>query len=240
MTLLLIISFILGLSYSIPCKDATPAVPTVNGCEDLFDDNGCQCSCNSTIITGECDKKEGCDTTICPTTTTDPPISTSTTQITSNTDIPISTTCICPTYSPLTITSPPKSKGSKGSKGAGIGIGECDCKGGIVELRYVYVGKISNVQIDLYTGKNNAELICSYKNVEPNEEIVCNLRGDAPGLIKQGLDKFSTESPFKITYPNNGGICSAQYHTSCSQDIVGVIQSECNELIVSGWKDNEN
>ncbi len=47
------------------------------------------------------------------------------------------------------------------------------------------------------------------------------------------------ESPFIITYPNSE-TCEAQYHTSCSQDIVGVIQDECNQLIVSGWKDNAN
>eukprot|EP01083_Nonionella_stella_P289567 985361_1 len=151
---LLILSLIIGVSYSAPCeKQAT--TPTVEECNKLFDDFGCQCSCASANGM-DCDVKEGCDRTICPSTTQPPdPTTTETlTTETSTTETPTTTdfssttteilttettTCICPTYSPPTITAAPKSKGSGGS---GIGIGECDCKDGVVELRYVYLGTI--------------------------------------------------------------------------------------------------
>ncbi len=75
-------------------------------------------------------------------------------------------------------------------------------------------------------------------SVERNEKG--NLRGDADGLVitPNSMAKFETETPFIITY-TSGGEYSAQYHTSCSSDIVGIPEIECPELIVSGWRDND-
>eukprot|EP01084_Bolivina_argentea_P267336 453764_1 len=192
-----------------------------SGCADYAED---VLNCPATIDGECCANTIGvCEQVSCPTTTSNP-----------------TTTCICPTY-PAFTPLPTKAGKSKDSKPIGNGIGACDCNGGVAELRYVYLGTTSNVQIDIYTGKSkdSPQLVCTFNNIQPNEEIVCNLRGDAPGLVLKGLDKFATESPFIITYPN-GNTCNAQYHTSCSQDIVGVVQSECPELVVSGWKDNNN
>eukprot|EP01084_Bolivina_argentea_P047710 87933_1 len=168
--------------------------------------------------------------------TTKSPTTSTTTKAPTTTTTVSTTECTCP---PAMVCVPGTTRRRLGKKNkvVGCGQGECDCDGGVVELRYKYRGAVSGVRIDIWY-KNSEFKICEFNNVQSGQQVVCNLRGTAPGLVKSGVYKFATETPFVITGPNYS--CSAQYHTSCSSDIVGVVQPECTDLVVSGWKDVGN
>eukprot|EP01083_Nonionella_stella_P112630 331564_1 len=211
---------------------------TVAGCTAVTPDSnapcGCTCEPNPTTQT-ECVNGGGdtrCFVADCPPATTAVP------------ETP-ATTCYCPTSAPQSSTSSttplPKSKAGKSKGGAtGLGVGQCDCSGKLAEIRFVYQGTETNVKIEIFNARDTSTKICEFNNVQPNDEIICNLRGDAPGLVipANSQSEFENETGFTITY-SSGGTCAAQYHTSCSSDIVGIVQPECTELIASGWRDND-
>eukprot|EP01084_Bolivina_argentea_P094475 169840_1 len=132
--------------------------------------------------------------------------------------------------------SKPGSKSGSGSRDGNDD--ECDCSGGVVELRFNYTGTATNVDVHLYDEKDQSRAICTFTDVNPDDEIVCNVNGASPPLITTGLSKFGTNTRFRIER-NDGSRCAATYHTSCSQNIVGVVQDECDELVVSGWRDGD-
>eukprot|EP01084_Bolivina_argentea_P103910 186094_1 len=122
----------------------------------------------------------------------------------------------------------------------GAGWGSCDCSGGMIELRWKYLGN-DIVNIRVYNDADNTgPLVCEFLNVVPQAEITCNIWDfkDPSGNIV--YDKFVKNTRFEVDHVYSSGIiCSGEYHTSCSRDIVGyyATNDECTELICTGWKD---
>ena len=86
----------------------------------------------------------------------------------------------------------------------------------MTELRFRYQGSESDVGIEIFYDKDT------------KQQVLCNIEST-------GHD-FQNETPFTVTY-QSGQTCEAQYHTSCSSDIVGLVQDECTDLICTGWRD---
>jgi len=116
-----------------------------------------------------------------------------------------------------------------------MGCGNCDCDGGVTEIRYIYQDTVAGVNIRIFYDESRTQVLCNFNNVQPNDEVICPIAGNTASSAAMGLAKFAKETPFTITYPG-GSTCEAQYHTSCSRDIVGIVQAECTKLVVSGWR----
>jgi hypothetical protein len=148
-----------------------------------------------------------------------------TAEPTTSTTQEATTTCYCPSPAPTT----PIPTTSKGTE---FGCGNCDCDGGVLQIRYIYQDTVPGVNIRIYYDTDRSEVLCNFNNVQPNEEVTCPIEGNT--ATASGYSKFAKETPFTITYPS-GTTCEAQYHTSCSSNIVGFVLQECNKLVVSGW-----
>eukprot|EP00492_Amphilonche_elongata_P003661 TRINITY_DN4011_c0_g1_i1.p1 TRINITY_DN4011_c0_g1~~TRINITY_DN4011_c0_g1_i1.p1 ORF type:complete len:254 (-),score=22.60 TRINITY_DN4011_c0_g1_i1:355-1116(-) len=103
------------------------------------------------------------------------------------------------------------------------------------EIRYIYQDTVAGVNIRIFYDESRTQVLCNFNNVQPNDEVICPIAGNTASSAAMGLAKFAKETPFTITYPG-GSTCEAQYHTSCSRDIVGIVQAECTKLVVSGWR----
>merc|ERR1712154_40073 len=152
----------------------------------------------------------------------------------------VETTCVCPTQAAVVTTKAATTTYGKGTRSknkskdnnsGGSGVGDCDCDKdyGVVELRFRYQGTEDNVNIEIFYDQNTLQqVLCEFTNVSPGDEIICN-------IASLGLD-FQKETPFQVTY-QSGQTCEAKYPTSCSSDIVGLVQDGCTDLICTGWRD---
>eukprot|EP01083_Nonionella_stella_P011524 32708_1 len=131
---------------------------------------------------------EGCETYYC--STTSEPTTTFFTTDAPETTTEIGTTftgnpCICTTES---FPECPPSKDDSFDDDAG------DCSGGMFELRFNYTGTATNVEISLYDEDYMSQSICTFTDVNPDNEIICNFN-DASIV----LYKFAKNTRFNIS-----------------------------------------
>jgi len=241
MKLLCIAALFVAQSYAQLCNDLATFGDTdqdkIDRCKAFTTSEECGC----TWVPGG---SEGCVPDTCaPTeepTTPSPTTGAPVTPAPVFTTTTVETTCVCPTQAAVVTTKAATTTYGKGKKAknkskdknsSGNGVGDCDCDKdyGVVELRFRYQGTEDNVNIEIfYDQKTLQQVLCEFTNISPGDEIICN-------IASLGHD-FQNETPFRVTY-QSGQTCEAQYHTSCSSDIVGLVQDECTDLICTGWRD---
>ena len=112
-----------------------------------------------------------------------------------------------------------------------MGVGDCSCDRGMIELRLIYSGQQA---VDITISDKNGNAMFRPKEIEMGDEVICNVAN------YDNFDKFSSDTNVQVFDAVTGSeICVQSIHTSCSNDIVGTHgEGSCGEtLIVSGWKD---
>jgi len=200
--------------------------PVANSCDDGFD----LCSCNGTFVDPpqdpyDSDTNEMGDYCFCSNIVATSGI-TSVSQLTPS-----------PTNQYV---KKKKGKGAKGkSRDSGYGFGDCDCNGGVNLLRFVYTGTDLAESITLYIKKLDGDEICSFTDVSYGEEMSCSIEDGPLGSNGEPMySKLKTETAVRVVTAN--GNCEGSWHTSCSQDIIGWTAEGCDQVVVSGWQDNDS
>eukprot|EP01084_Bolivina_argentea_P149762 261601_1 len=130
------------------------------------------------------------------------------------------------------------------NNGNGDPWGDCECDGGaFVELRWKYSGQETAQNIIIWNKERpdvSGDPLCEFTNVLPDQELTCAVDGTI-------ATAFPKNTYFNIKR-NDVDVCDGVWHTSCSVNILFAygqaskegLNTECQELMCTGWRDLGN
>eukprot|EP01084_Bolivina_argentea_P313880 543615_1 len=112
----------------------------------------------------------------------------------------------------------------------------CDCNGGMTSITMQYTGTCDATITGYYSGKDDETIICSPTAISTGDLVTCTAEPD--------YDKFKSNTYFGINCIDRrrrrmGDLdladCTATFHTSCSQNILGEESEDCTDLTVIAY-----